>query len=504
MFFTRGKTLKLIVIIALVVAFVLTGILVLSRTKKDKSYDPILVEAGKGLSNYDIYVKFDPDAAVLSCDQRVEYVNTSEDELTHLYFHLYPNAFQYEERSVFPEDDMGKAYPNGFHPGYLRLKSLSVNGTDNEYTVGGYSEDLLMIILNDVLCPGDSLVIDMTYDVGLPNCTGRFGYGDSTYKVANWYPIACVYDERGWNLDRYYAIGDPFYSDLANYKVVIEAPEGYTIASTGDLKESNLMDQEVRLDIGARAVRDFAWIASDRFELLSTKVGDTTINSYFYSENGHKALNYASVALELFNKAFGQYPYNQFSVVEADFYIGGMEYPNLIMIDESLYADRNHDYLELVIAHETAHQWWYGLVGNNQIMDAWIDEGLTEYSTVLYYGLRYGSEREMQVYRDEIGLGKYYYILQLSAFTSNIDETIHKPIYEFSDWLIYDVLVYGKASVMFHGIRERIGDEMFFKAIREFYDEYSFSNVNKDDIIGSFNRSTDLNWGPYFDEWLYN
>src|SRR5699024_3207279 len=136
-----------------------------------------------------------------------------------------------------------------------------------------------------------------------------------------------------------------------------------------------------------------------------------------------------------------KYPYSQFSVVEADFYIGGMEYPNLVMIDQSLYSDDSEEYLELVTVHETAHQWWYGVVGNNQIEEAWLDEGLTEYSTLLYYRHRYGQKKMDAISFKMIGKGKYQ---GLSVYTQGkeIDETIAKPIYRFSDWLTYDFLVY--------------------------------------------------------------
>jgi hypothetical protein len=127
---------------------------------------------------------------------------------------------------------------------------------------------------------------------------GRFGYGDNMYKAVNWYPIASVYDENGWNLDRYYAIGDPFYSDAANYRVQIQAPADYLIAATGDIKREKRAKITVIWEFDAPAVRDFAWLAGNQFQTASKKVGKTTITSYYFTEQaGKQALDYAAESL---------------------------------------------------------------------------------------------------------------------------------------------------------------------------------------------------------------
>ncbi|MDD4593010.1 MAG: M1 family metallopeptidase [Parabacteroides sp.] len=466
--------------------------------------NPKLVEASKGLNQYEISVNFDPANKILQCEQKVEYINNSGHDLTHLYFHLYPNAFRYEEKPVFDKAEMKRAYPNGFSSGGLDMKQVLIEGKESDFLIGGYSENLLMLLMDGSLAPGETVSLEMKYTVQMPNCLGRFGYGDNTFKVVNWYPIASVYDDSGWNLDRYYSIGDPFYSDAANYRITIKAPDDYIIASTGDIKKEIEMDGQITWEIDALAVRDFAWLASDAFITASKDLGNTTITSYYYTEEtGEKALDYAAVSLEFFNKSFGEYPYNHFSVVESDFYIGGMEYPNLIMMDHSLYSSYHIDSLEFVTVHEPAHQWWYGLVGINQITDAWIDEGLTEYSTVLYYGHRYGQEKENEIYNSMIAEGKYNY-LQVYAGPEQVDETIHRPSYEFSDWIMYDLLVYGKGAMMFHDLRRKMGGDLFFHALREYYNEYQFQNVSKKDMISAFNRSTGQNWEEHFNKWLYD
>ncbi|NLB42580.1 MAG: M1 family metallopeptidase [Clostridiales bacterium] len=463
-----------------------------------------LVQAGRGLNQYEIKADFDPDSKTLTCYQSVLYKNTSDDLLTHIYFHLYPNAFQYEDKAVFEKSDMNRAYPNGFSPGFLDFSIVRINGEEADYVLGGYSDDILMLLLEDDLAPDEELNIEMEYTVLLPDSMGRFGYGENMYKVVNWYPIACVYDEDGWNLDPYYAIGDPFYSDVANYKVSIKAPEDYVLATSGEVKSKKKKGEEIIWQIHAPAVRDFAWLASNTFKTASRKVGKTLVSSYFYTtEAGERALDYAAASLAYFNNVFGEYPYSNYAVVESDLYIGGMEYPNLIMLDHGLYQKSNIGYLELVTVHETAHQWWYGLVGNNQITDAWMDEGLTEYSTVLYYGNRYGEKKEQDIYQNIIGEGKYN-ILSSYWSLGILDETIHRPIYEFVDWTFYDMLVYGKGAMLFHSLREEMGDEKFFQGLQKYYRDNQFQNARKSDLIHAFDQVTGLDWQKSFNRWLYD
>ena len=464
----------------------------------------VLAKASRDLSQYEISAVFDPARKTLACRQKVEYRNRSGQELTRLYFHLYPNAYRSEEKPVFEERDMMRAYPNGFSPGSLDMDTIRINGKEADFTIGGYSEDLLMLILKRSLKPGEALSIEMHYQVWMPNCFGRFGYGDHTYKAANWYPIACVHDKNGWNLDRYYAIGDPFYSDTANYEVAIKAPSDYVLAATGECKKKDGRDGNTVWQFHAPAVRDFAWIASKDFQTASRRVGPATVTSYYYTEEtGERALDYAASAMKFYNQSFGKYPYRHFSVVEADFFIGGMEYPNLIMMDHSLYAPGETDSLELVTAHETAHQWWYGLVGNNEVRDAWMDEGLTEYSTVLYYGNRYGANQEKKVYHSTMGEGKYSY-LPYYIKSAKVDETIHRPSYEFSDGTLYDLQVYGKGAMMFHDIQRKMGRATFLQTLQEYCRKYQFRNVDKEDMIHTFRQVTGRDWERNFNKWLYD
>jgi len=464
--------------------------------------DAELLKASAGLNLYRIYAVFDPDQATLRCTQTVEYRNNHDVKFDRLYFHLYPNAFRDEKRVPFFDEEKQRAYPNGFSPGWIDMEQLMVDGNPVEFSLGGYSDDILSIVLKKPLKPGQATKINMIYTVKLPNCLGRFGYGQHTFNITNWYPIACIYDHTGWNNDPYYPVGDPFYSDVANYQVKVKAPSDYTIAATGEAIKVKAEGNYKVWEFKAQAVRDFAWIASRDFEVASRSVDGITVYSYFLPDSrdgGEKALDCAATAIEIFNRCFGRYPYGHLAVVQSDFFVGGMEYPCLVMIDKSLYG-KDQQWLEYVTVHETAHQWWYGVVGNDQIDEAWLDEALTEYSTILYYENRYGQDAAKQVYDSVIVDGKCSYLQGYRV--QGLNHTIAQPIYRFTDWLMYDLVVYGKGASLFDDLRQAVGLQKFYGILQRYYEDNKFKNATAAQLIEACEEVTGKSWDDFFEKRL--
>ena len=346
------------------------------------------IEEGKNLNKYIMDVIFDDESKRLMCNQNVEYVNNTNIALDKIYFHIYPNAFSKKEFAPFEKDEMNQAYPNGFNEGYIDIKNVLNNNNKLEYEIKGEKNDLLEVKIGRQLKPGEKISIDMKFNVKIPNSEGRFGYGDNTINITNWFPIACVHDDRGWNLKSYEAIGDPFYSDTSNFYVKLLIPRKYKVGCTGNIISEKSDSEKVLYEIQAKKVRDFAFILSDKFKIKKDTYKGVNINTYNLNEKlSTEVTKIAKDSISIFSNLFGEYPYDTYSVIASDFYIGGMEYPTLVMIDQSLYNEKDKFLLEYVIAHETAHQWWYSVIGNDEISEPWLDEALTEYSTVLYLNL---------------------------------------------------------------------------------------------------------------------
>ena len=245
-------------------------------------FEKIDLQAFKGekkedLNSYTINASFDDKLKKLSCSQNIVYVNNTQNNLNELYFHIYPNAFSKEEYAPFAKNELKDAYPNGFSQGNVKIKSILNDKSKLIYSISGKKEDILMIKLNKELKPSEKIDVYIEYDVKLPNSIGRFGYGDNTVNITNWYPIACVYDERGWNKKGYEKIGDPFYSNVSNFDVSIDIPNKYKIASTGIIKSKKKAKNRNTFKVDAKKVRDFAFILSDKFTILSDKIKDTNI-----------------------------------------------------------------------------------------------------------------------------------------------------------------------------------------------------------------------------------
>ena len=225
--------------------------------------------------------------------------------------------------------------------------------------------------------------------------------------------------------------------------------------STGDVIKKEYIEGNVLWTIEGKKVRDFAMVISDKFKILTDEIDGVKIYSYYLNDPfGELSLEVAKDSIEIFSRVFGKYPYKQFSVVAADFFVGGMEYPNLVYIDNTLYTEGKREILEYVIAHEAAHQWWYGIVGNDEVDEPWLDESLTEYSTLLYYEMKYGIEAKDYIYKNMIE--KYYNAYQSSQ--SNMNGKVCRSIKEFKNSLEYQVLVYYKGAMFVGELRKQLGD----------------------------------------------
>jgi len=446
---------------------------------------------------YKIDVDFDPEAKKIVAQQELTITNNNATEFKELYFHLYPNAYKNPDEVPFTEEYMSLAYPAGFAPGYINLKKVVAGTREADYKI---EDTILEVNLDEVLKPNQKITLKFEFEVQIPPSIANFGYGDNTYNIANWYPILAVYDEEGWHKDPYYSIGDPFYSQVGLYEVNIKTPKEYTVAASGSLNQKREENGKVVWSFSTGLVRDFAWLASEKFETKASNVGNTKVTSYYIKgteEYGQKALEYGKNAISFFNKYFGEYPYKDYSIVAANYIFSGMEYPNLVIISDEYYGPGiNLEYLEYTVVHETAHQWWYGLVGNNQIEEAWLDEALTEYSTQLYYEYYYGKEISQDIY-EKFTLNPYRY------FESSITlGPILRHLSDFPSWDDYSATVYNRGAIMFKDLEARMGKPKLQEALKLYYKQNIYRNATGKDLIKALNEVTGTDWTDYVYDWL--
>ena len=467
-------------------------------------------EVKKAKTNeYKVNVQFNPEEKSLIATEEVLFINKTGVELSQIYFHLYPNAFKTKE-TVPVLNSLEQAFPNGFEPGFIDIFNVKKDNDQDQslnYEISGSDSTIMRVDLDEPLKNGERIALNITFKVTIPPSIERFGYGEGFFNLGNWYPIVAVYDESGWNLDPYYAIGDPFYSDIANYNVVISVPQNYTVAASGDLVEERIGENQQKIyQFVGHSMRDFAWVASNHFQVKEKRVDNILLKTYYIEkdEAGNQlALNAAENSLKIFNQKYGKYPYNTYSVVETNF-AGGMEYPGIVFISKQYY-DENYpsDYLEVVVVHETAHQWWYATVGNDQIDEAWLDEAFASYSEVIYYENHYGKTIGNNYYKQRILTSFERAKTQFASDNNNDNEVILKSVNEFNGWSDYGPLVYRKGAILLHELRSQIGDDAFFEILQNYYQQYQFKIAKTQDYIQVVEKVTNSDWEPFFNEWLY-
>ena len=434
----------------------------------------------------------------------LNYINTNQQTVENLYFNLYPNAFKYEENlnNIAVNDKINEAYPNGFNEGYINVNQVFVNNKSVKFDLEE-KEQILKINTGEIK-ENKKCTIKIIFDEKLPDSPMRYGYGENTYNFGNWYPVLCPFENGQPVKSTYIANGDPFYSECADYDVTLNIDPEFRVASSGIILSKNTQNPTLtKWYINGNNLRDFAFCISKDFNLKSGKVGNTIVYSYYLNndEMGLIALEYAKNALSCFNKLFGEYPYETLSVVASDFYIGGMEYPNMVLIDKYLYQPVTKEALEEVVVHEVAHQWWYGVVGNNEKTEAWLDEGLTQYSVALYIEDTYGSERYLSYLNENEIYSKIVFDI-VKETNGIVNMKIDRPSESFEHWLLYDALTYDVAALMFDNLRNNVGNKCFFDGIRHYYSNNKFNVSNINVFIYDMAKGTGKNINAYIEPWL--
>lgn len=449
----------------------------------------------RNVTTYRIDATYDGMNTV-TASAEITYVNNYDVGLPELKFHLYPNAFR-EGAKYQPvhESERAAAFPRGASYGGIAISNLSRGGEAVEVTLAGEDEDILAVPLDSVLQPMSSVTVRMDFTLTLPYARHRFGMTDKSVNLGNWYPIACVYSGGGFLTDPYYATGDPFYSEIANYEVKLTAPGSMNIAATGSSTSATEGDKTV-CTASARAVRDFAAVIGT-FDVATVKTGDVDVQYFYYDDSEAEAsLQTAADALTVFSEKYGAYPYDTYTVVQTGFLQGGMEYPQLVMISDAL----NPSLYKEAIVHETAHQWFYGLVGNDQIRTPWLDEALAEYSTYLFY--KWKPEYEVP-FEDKIADTLSGFILYCDVYKhgGRDDTSMTRALNEYDNQSEYTYLTYAKGALLFDSLRRTIGDVRFEAALKSYVETYFLQTATPDCLIACFEKTAGRDLKGFFDSW---
>jgi Peptidase family M1 domain len=402
----------------------------------EPSATPLMSEAGSALlptppptrSRYEISAEIDYPGHSAAVSQTVTYVNRTAEPLPELLFIVEPNRAA----------------------GAFILHEL--NWADGA-PVSDFAlhTERLRIPLPELLQPGDSITLSLLYDLAIPEQDGPFGYNDRQTNLGDWYPYAPPYQPgRGWTVHQPAHAGEHLVYDVADMdvKIRLDPPVENLVVAAG----APAIHKDGWRGYTLKDARSFALSLSPDYQVASTTVGTVSISSYFFPENrlaGGAALQATAEALQTYSKQFAPYPHSMLTVVQGLFE-DGMEYDGLYFLDGDLYegySGTTAGYLTAIAVHETAHQWWYGIVANDQAIEPWLDESLATYSELLFYEDKQPTS------------AAWWWETRVQRFdpSGNVGGTI----YDYESYRAYVDAVYLNGALLIDDIRRGLGNEAF-------------------------------------------
>ena len=434
---------------------------------------------------YDIDLTYDGNDS-LSLAEEIVFLNDTGNDLDDVRLHLYANAFsEGAEHPPYLPTEKDDFFIEGESFGGIEISNAEINGKTIDYEI---SEDGQVLVLPADAEAGEVLEIAVEADITLPRCRSRLGVSERTVNLAGFYPSLCVYENGAWREEGYTAVGDPFYSEISSFYVTLAAPEGYLAAGSGSMLENTATDGTATFVFSAENVRDFALCLSREFEVLSASFlvdgRNVTVDYYTLGQSDAEGALAAVVsALETFSATFGAYPYPRLTVAESHIHAGGMEYGSFVVLDASV---TDPAALRDVAVHETAHQWWFGVVGSDQLNTAWLDEGLTEFCTAYYHLLRGDGD----TYRAFVSSAKENYLVyrRLPAAVG-FDGAMSRPLSSFLTDGEYVAVTYAKGVLLFDTLLQLAGRDKFDAALADYFSSNAYAIATPADLTKSFVRA---------------
>ena len=465
-------------------------------------------------------VSLDTDRHILRGKQVVDYTNNSPDTLNKLFYHLYLNAFQpnsemdYRSRSLpDPDRRIGDRISklSKEEIGYQKVKSLTLNGKKVLYQAEG---TILEVFLKQNILPGQTVKLEMEFEAQVPvqiRRTGRNNKEGIDYSMAQWYPKICEYDTKGWHPNPY--IAREFYGIWGNFDVSITLDSKYIVAASGVLQNANEIgygyaETEVKnrpkkltWRFKAEKVHDFMWAADPDYKHTKLTAHDGTELHFFYQENDKTEEVWAKLpqimdeALRWMNKRYGKYPYPVYSFIQGG--DGGMEYPMGTLIT----GERPLMSLVGVCVHEWMHSWYQMVLGTNEALYPWMDEGFTSFGSsetmdyLLSKGILTGKHDENPLEETITGYASFA--------VSGAAESISTHADHYSTNAAYGVGSYTKGQLCLVQLEYIMGEKKFAKALLKYYDTWKFKHPTSSDFFRVMEKESGmvLDW---FEEYWIN
>ncbi|MCM3765544.1 M1 family metallopeptidase [Neobacillus niacini] len=419
--------------------------------------------------NYFMDVSYDSFSHLVSGTMSVEFINNLDVDLNNLYFNVWGNA------KVFLA--AAKKDAN------VEIDQVQVNGQPVSHTLDGTA-----LHIPDVpIKKGEKAKVEMNFSVALPEGQDRFGWSKTTTSLGNWFPILAVYDDEGWNVDPYFPSGESFYSLTGNFEVTFTTEKEQVIATTGtEVGEPKINGALATHHYKAENVRDFAMELDPNYKIKQAKAGKVNINVYYKEEHAKfvdTMLNAGTKSIALFSEKFGQYPWPELDITAMEGWFGGMEYPQLVMI--TIAPEIQVEGVASTTAHEIGHQWFYGIIGNNEYDEPWLDESFASFAAMLHDGL------EQTPFRiDNSRLGDWHLSHSIEKFKEKGKEGT----------ISYYNMAYRYGAKTVDDLRKELGDEQFYASMHAYFNEMKFGVSSTADFIRIMEETSKRDLDKFFED----
>lgn len=496
---TKEKRLAWVVAWGIVLAILALGtgiVLAVNRPTREDAWIPAesadLLSRSDAFDDIRVHAVLDESAHALTVTERLRLTNRTGSNQDSVYLRSWTGAYWNESTSPSATDELFLAsYGTRFSPGGLTMMSADVNGETVDWAYPDYDVTVLALPAN--WPSGEALEVTLTYRVDVPDCAGRFGYADGMYMLGNIFPVPAVFEDGQWRLDALSPIGDPFYSECANWSVTLDVPAGYVVAATGVSAPQRVGSRDT-YDLSAHGVRDFALVIHENAAVIDVMAGDVLVRGIALHEKDARFLaETARKALLVYQVHYGPYLYPTLTVSQASFPYGGMEYPRMVMIAQDLLASGGSD-LEMCVAHETAHQWWAIQVGSDGVLQPWQDEALCQYAWLDYVSAYYGDAARASAQAAQIDSAMR---LPLSG-----KATPGSPASYFPDLSTYSLVVYQRGAALWTALETHLGKEGLDALLQDYQRLFALKNASREDLEALASQHAQFDLSALFTDFL--
>jgi hypothetical protein len=414
---------------------------------------------------------------------RVRYTNRGHKPLAAIPFFLFPNLTT----------------------GALEVQSVQAGGVDLPTQLERQGS-LLEVTLPAPLAPGQDTEVSLQYRLRVPSSeegeSEGFALGGGVLSLAYAYPIIPAEPSTAAERPMPVPYGDFQFAEASFYLVALDYPGNLVLAAPGAELDRRRAGARVQVLVALGPARDFYLALGRDLVSQTARRGAVEVRSYApkgAEEGSRLALGTAVSALKDFEHRFGPYPYRRLTLVSVPFSSLGLEFPGLVMVARRLYdLGRSYDgiparvLLEATTAHEIAHQWFYAMVGSDQLLEPWIDESAAQYATWLYYRDRYG-ESAAQGFLDSLE--------QRWARVGRAEIPLGRPVRAYSP-REYSAIIYGRGPLFLRALSERMGEEHFDSFLRELCARYEWQLVTGSEVLAAAEASCSCELDDLWAQWV--